>query len=85
MIYTKEARELLQDFFGHSYHVYSMDEMIEKLEDILETIPLKEYSMDVEYVRLNDVIERLRTASKCIHDVTGLVFDYNDANYDRRI
>ena len=78
MIYTKEARELLQDFFGHSYHVYSMDEMI-------ETIPLKEYSMDVEYVRLNDVIERLRTASKCIHDVTGLVFDHNDVNYDRRI
>jgi hypothetical protein len=83
MIYTKEARELLQDFFGHSYDVYSMDDMIKKLEDILETIPFKEYSVNAEYVRLNDVILHLQTASKYIHDIMQLVYD-NHYNPRRR-
>ena len=79
-IYTDHAKEVLDQFYGDEYeeniHLYEMDVLLEKLEGILENIdrwnPL---TNDRNYVRLRDVIDNLRTASKCMHDVMGLIYD----------
>lgn len=79
-IYIDHAKEVLDQFYGGEYeeniHLYEMDVLLEKLEGILENIdrwnPL---TNDCNYVRLRDVIDNLRTASKCMHDVMGLIYD----------
>jgi hypothetical protein len=85
-IYTDHAKEVLDQFYGDEYeeniHLYETDVLLEKLEGIKENIhkwyPLahtKEYGLSPEYVRLVNVIIKLRKASKCMHDVMGLIYD----------
>ena len=85
-IYIDHAKEVLDQFYGDEYeeniHLYETDILLEKLEGIKENIhrwyPLahtKEYGLSPEYVRLVNVIIKLRNASKCMHDVMGLIYD----------
>ena len=87
-IYTDHAKEVLDQFYGDEYeeniHLYETDVLLEKLEGIKENIhkwyPLahtKEYGLSPEYVRLVNVIIKLRTASKCMHDVVDLIHEMN--------
>tara|TARA_Y100000817_G_C16859052_1_gene545083 strand:+ start:1630 stop:1899 length:270 start_codon:yes stop_codon:yes gene_type:complete len=73
----RTPKELLKEFFHFSYHVYSMDEMTEKLEQLQEKLPVKnEFGwFDDQHVELNDAIKKLKQASKNIHDVMELAFD----------
>ena len=76
----KEAIEVLDQFYGDEYeeniHLYETDVLLEKLEGILENIdrwnPL---TNDRKYVRLRDVIDGLRTASKSMHSVMDLIYE----------
>ena len=76
----KEAIEVLDQFYGDEYEenipLYETDVLLEKLEGILENIdrwnPL---TNDRKYVRLKDVIDGLRTASKSMHSVMDLIYE----------
>ena len=77
MIHNKEARELLAGFFHFSYDVYSMDKMVDELEDIRDGLPYKdEYgNFNEDYTEINKVIIQLRKSSETIHEVMGLTFN----------
>ena len=48
---NRTPKELLKEFFHFSYHVYSMDEMIEKLEQLTEKMPKWEREYNLEHGR----------------------------------
>tara|TARA_R110000822_G_scaffold63424_6_gene155867 strand:- start:92 stop:403 length:312 start_codon:yes stop_codon:yes gene_type:complete len=77
MIHNKEARVLLESFFHFSYEVYSMDKMIDELENIQDSLPYKdEYgNFNEDYTEINKVIIQLRKSSETIHEVMGLTFN----------
>ena len=62
-----------------------MDATIEKLEQLQEKLPVKDVfgSFNPEYVEVNGAIEKLKQASKNIHDVMELAFDKDVKSFYR--
>jgi len=83
MIHNKEARELLAGFFHFSYNVYSLDELIDKLEDLQKSLPYKDEfgNFNEDHTELNKVIVQLEKSSASIHAVMGLAYDKRVKDY----
>ena len=83
MIHNKEARELLAGFFHFSYNVYSLDDMIEELQNITDSLPYKdEFGIfNEDYTELSKVILQLEKSSASIHEVMGLAYDKRVKDY----
>ncbi len=79
----RTPKELLKEIFHFSYNVYNIDATIEKLVQLQENLPVKDVfgSFNPEYVEVNDAIEKLKQASKNIHDVMELAFDKDVKSY----
>ena len=83
MIHNKEARELLESFFHFSYHVYSLDELIDKLEDLQKSLPYKDEfgNFNEDHTDIHKVILQLMESSANIHAVMGLAYDKRVKDY----
>lgn len=78
-----EARELLNGLFHFSYHVYSIDKVIDQLEEIAEKLPIKDEfgNFNSEVDEIQNVVISLRVASRSIHEAMEVTLGDRVKNY----